>query len=197
MFYRIEGKKRYEDARHDAIVPHGRKFAQYGQDEQIYQLVQDESAKTGATFKDVIGDIVARGASIKPFTERSAAFWAHLCERVRLKHRPDLPSRLTSIFAFQTIEDAERLAEVFERESIELRYPQPYRRADQVIYEVVCNEPQSELQFDMSLIDALEATMNYEQAIARLLSYWNGERSQAPLLESLLVGKVLRGKLAV
>jgi hypothetical protein len=197
MFYRIEGKKRYEDARHYAIIPHGRKFAQYGQDEKIYQIVQDKSAKTGATFGDVIANIVALGAPIEPFTDRSAAFWAHLCERVRLQHRPELPSRLTSIFAFQAIEDAESLAEVFERESIELRHPRPYRRADQVIYEVVCNEPQSELQFDMSLIDGLEATMNYEQANARLLSYWNRERSQAPLLESLLVGKVLRGKVVV
>ncbi|MDJ0276009.1 DUF2441 domain-containing protein [Sphingomonas sp. 2R-10] len=197
MFYRTEGKKRYDDERNYAVIPHGRKFAQYEQDEEIYQIVQDKSAQTGATFGDVIANIVARGISIEPFTDRSAAFWAHLCERVRLQHRPDLPSRLTSVFAFQTIEDAESLAEVFERESIELRYPRPYRRADQVIYEVVCEEPQSDLQFDMSLIDALDATMNYEQASARLLSYWNGERSQAPLLESLLVGKVLRGKVVV
>jgi len=197
MFYRIEGKKLYKDQRQNAVIPHGRKFEQHGQDRQIYQNVQDISAQTGASFEHVIADIVARGDPNEPFTERSAAFWAHLCERVRLQHRPDLPSRLTSIFAFQTIEDAERLAKVFERESIELRLSPPYKRADQVIFEVACNEPQSELQFDMSIIDSLHAKMNYEEASAGILSYWNGERSQTPLLESLLVGKVFRGRVVV
>lgn len=193
VFYRLEDRQRYlwGRARGRPIVPHGQCFEPFSRYEETFDAVLKEAQRSGITLEAAIEPHFRAAA----FPGEAAPFWAYFCEQVRSQGHPKLPSRLDSVFALATVEDAERLARVFKSESAMLGSAQPYRLQDQVVYEALCEGRQCELAFDMNIIDGLELNLTYEEAVEALNLYWFCGRSEAPVLELLLTGDVRRGEI--
>ncbi|HEX7820254.1 MAG TPA: hypothetical protein VF463_06505 [Sphingobium sp.] len=193
MFFRLEERSRYEQGRAlgHPLTPYGDTLTiPIRRYRHLYEAVQDESRRTGEPF----GKIILRNADdaeyMRAFTGCSAAFWAHLCEEVRRQSYPDLPSRLDSVFAFRSLGNEIRIDEVFRWES------QVHRQNEMqglIIYEVITKEDQISNKFDMTIIDILNANLDFEQNTNIISKYWNGDKSDSPMMVCLLKDHLLRG----
>lgn len=197
IFYRMEHRERYNRGRAMKlpIRAFGKSLDQFASNQGLYDKVLNEAAKSDEPLARIVERVAHSESKRAAFVGGSAAFWAHLCETVRLSFFSDRPSRLTCVFALREAEDADKFAEVFEGESARLPGGRPWRRWDQVVYKVACDRPQDDRVYDMALIDSLDGSMTHRQAVDLLRAYWQGDRSHAPLPECLLVGATYRGEI--
>lgn len=197
MYFRVEHKATDATGRSLGfpLPPHGDKLDLSTHRQSLYRIVQDRSARTGETYRQIVEAIAGDDGPDPAFTTGSKAFWEHLFERVRLQYHTQLPSRLTCVFALPSLEQALALAETFERESRDALSPRLYRISDRIVIALRCVEPQFNGCFDMTHFTDMTADLAHAEAVERARAYWRGDQSKAPILECLLTGDVFRGEI--
>lgn len=108
--------------------------------------------------------------------QQSASFWEYFYELVRIHHCPEAPSRLQSFFAFK------------DSASI-VRYRERHGLGD-IECKVDGAECRTAFSADMTILDEIDGGMNFAQALPEVVRYWKKERSDSPIIEVLLQGKV-------
>lgn len=194
LFYRVMNRSTYslylESG--DALPFHGEDHRSAMRYSERYNDIFDYAKRSGVSIRDSF-DRMQEISQENLLPIGSAPFWDRLCERVRAERSSYATSRYQVVFAFDTIGDAETYYDSLVKEIREAGDPQ--RGKISVICEVYAEDALPHQALDMNFINQLDETQAYSEAAALVENYWNGEHSEAPLMETLLEGAVRVGPL--
>jgi len=111
-------------------------------------------------------------------------FWEALYERVRSQDRPACPSRLLSSFACRELSQLRNYCSVHKQN----------RMYDKLACEIVITGCDVAFDADTSILDAIDGNMTYQTARPHILSYWDQSKTSSPIMEILLQGQYVLGK---
>jgi len=125
---------------------------------------------------DLLKDKVSRPADLKLWDFP----WEFVYEIVRRDFFPSRPKRSESYFVFSNLGDAEIWSK---------------RRECYVVCEVVVDSLVSSFSGDMYYLDCVEIDSSFEEIVESVKKYWSGDISSAPIIETLLQGNLVLGRI--
>ncbi|WP_248805006.1 hypothetical protein [Pseudomonas sp. MWU13-2100] len=146
-------------------------------------LLHNESAGAQASGRMVeaerlraVLNVALRADLSAPTHTIACRFWEHLYETVRAEEFPDKPKRLKSFFVFKDEETA-------------AWYRNTHNQGE-LVCKVELTQRRVAFEADMTILDDIDETKNYAEALPEIRRYWRQEMNEAPRIEVLIQGQV-------
>jgi hypothetical protein len=116
--------------------------------------------------------------------EFGGTFWEALYERVRHQERPTCPSRQKSSFACRELGQLRDYCNAHKQNQM----------YDKLACEIDITGCEVAFDVDTSILDAIDGSMTYQTARPHILRYWDQSKTSSPIMEILLQGQYVLGK---
>lgn len=128
-----------------------------------------------AEHLNAVQNLALRADLGAPTSTIACRFWEHLYETIRAEEFPHRPKRLKSFFVFKDEETAAWYRETHNQ--------------GEVVCKVEVTQSRVVFEADMTILDDIDETKNYSEAIPAIRRYWRQEMNDFPKIEVLIQGR--------